>query len=362
MPSSTSSSEPLAVRTFERPLPAMRFGLAGVLAVLVLIGGLGAWEHHWRAFGSVPGYRNSEGLWAIQRRRIDRGEGDATVLIGSSRTLSNINLDVWQRLDGRRPIQLALEGTSPIQPLEDLAADPDFKGRLIVGVAPGLFFSGFAYRQAVLDYFPKETPSQRFGQWVSMTFLEPYLAFFDPDFALFTVLKRQAWPARAGVRSERDVRKLFLSQADRNMWMWDKVERDEAYRKLCQDIWREGFFALPPGGVEQALETRQKQIDRAVAAVEKLRRRGVEVIFLLHPVAGEFYEFELRKAAPRQETWDVLMQRTGARGIHFEDFPELQGLWLPEWSHLAAADARRYTEAVYHIIREGRDLRQAKGK
>jgi hypothetical protein len=46
----------------------------------------------------------------------------------------------------------------------------------------------------------------------------------------------------------------------------------------------------------------------------------------------------------------VLIARTGARGVHFEDYPQLQGFWLPEWSHLAAADADRYTAALYPLV------------
>jgi len=37
-------------------------------------------------------------------------------------------------------------------------------------------------------------------------------------------------------------------------------------------------------------------------------------------------------------------------GIHFEDYPELQGFDLPEWSHLAYADAKRFTSALHAII------------
>ena len=36
--------------------------------------------------------------------------------------------------------------------------------------------------------------------------------------------------------------------------------------------------------------------------------------------------------------------------LHFEDHAALQGLQLPEWSHLAPDDARRYTEALLAII------------
>jgi len=40
--------------------------------------------------------------------RIGAGEGDATVLLGASRLYFDIQLPVWERLDGRRPIQLSI--------------------------------------------------------------------------------------------------------------------------------------------------------------------------------------------------------------------------------------------------------------
>ncbi|MEO6365287.1 MAG: hypothetical protein ABIO38_04455, partial [Luteimonas sp.] len=191
------------------------FIVALVLAALLL----GAWEWHWRAFGATPGYRNSDGQWAQQRRRINAGEGDGTVLIGSSRVLFDVQLPVWERVAGERPIQLALEGTSPLPILEDLAADPDFTGRLLVGVTPGLFFSGGKLRADVVGYTRDQGPSQRSGHWLSQHLLEPWLAFYDPDFALSTVVKRQRWPARDGVPNLPEVRKLMIQGPDRNSRM-----------------------------------------------------------------------------------------------------------------------------------------------
>jgi hypothetical protein len=92
-----------------------------------------------------------------------------------------------------------------------------------------------------------------------------------------------------------------------------------------------------------------EQIERAAKAVAKLRRRNVEVIFVRTPSAGGYLAFE-DKVFPRVKTWDVLLAKTGAPGVHFQDHPELQGLWLPEWSHLAARDAVRFTDALYRII------------
>jgi len=338
----------------ERDVPDRRWGaiMLGALAIFLLL--MGAWEWHWRSFGVEPSVANTDALWATQRRRIDNGQGDgATVLIGSSRMLFDLQLPVWQKLSGTRPIQLALEGTSPMFALEDLADDPDFRnGRLLVGVAPDIFFSGFGYRADVLRYFHKQSPSQRVGQWLSMHFVEPFLAFDDPDYALPTVLERQDWwPVRPGMHPRKDVRKLMVVTApDRASHIWDKLEKDPAYAALAQSIWAQHFSLGPGMPTPQELhKTADEQIARAAKAVAKLRKRHVEVIFVRTPSAGQYLAFE-DKVFPRTKTWDVLLAKTGAPGVHFQDHPELQGFWLPEWSHLAAGDAVRFTDALYRII------------
>lgn len=369
MPSSTSSSERgVAPRgpvlagelpTHELPmhdppvraLPQTPLGLSWLVAVGVFALSLLAWELYWRDFGAEPSYRNSDGQWAQQRRRIDEGEGGKTVLLGASRVLFDVQLPVWKNITGERPIQLAMEGTTPLPMLEDLADDADFTGRVLVGVAPDVFFSGFAYRGEVLPYYRSETPSQRSGNWLSMQLLEPYFAFYEPDFALATVLARQAWPLRPGLRPRTNVRKLAVADADRNSRMWHKLVNDPAYRKLAQSIWAEDFGGPLPGmdtpeGKQKAIDT---QISRAAAAIAKLRARGIPVLFLRPPSNGAYYQFE-QKYLPRGETWDRLLERTGAPGIHFEDYPQLQGYDLPEWSHLSASEADRFTAALVPII------------
>src|SRR5215469_5664170 len=337
-----------------RPVPEQPWGRIFAGAILILGVLLGCWEAYWRAYGVHPSIANTYGLWATQRRRIDAGEGDATVLLGASRVFFDIQLPVWERLAGRRPIQLAIEGTSPLPFLEDLASDPKFTGRVLVGVAPDLFFSGFEYRGGVLAYLHKESPSQRVGQWLSMRFIEPYFAFDDPDFALATVVARQHWPVRSGGHWFTEVRKLADTEADRNTHLWSKVGDDLEYREIARNIWREGFVPSDDDPTpEELAKGVQKQIERATQAVARLRARGVKVLFVRMPSTGEYLAFE-NKVFPRAQTWDVLLAKSGAPGIHFEDYPELrpdvQGYYLPEWSHMVRADGERVTAALYGII------------
>lgn len=349
----TASDRPgVAQPVPERHIPQRPWGQVWWMALALFAVLMAGWEIYWRDDGAVPAYANSSGSWSAQRRRIDEGEGDKLVLIGSSRVLFDTQLHVWEKLTGERPIQLALEGTSSVPVLEDLADDPKFRGRLMIGVAPELFFSGFTMRGALIGDYHRQGPGQRVGQWLSQQFVEPYFAFYDPDFALGTVLKRQDWPLRPGTHPFMSVRKLSVSEADRNTHMWAKVEQDVAYANLAKSIWTQ-FMHLPPpphmATPEKFKAVIDKQIERSRIAVDKLRARGVRVVFVRMPSADDYYNYEL-KVFPRVITWDPLLQATGASGIHFEDYPQLQGYLLPEWSHLSATEAEKFTAHLAPLV------------
>ncbi len=164
------------------------------------------------------------------------------------------------------------------------------------------------------------------------------------------MLARQRWPARPGLHSFTRVRKLAETEADRNSHLWDKVDIDPKYRALARSIWAEEFVPSDDDpSPAAAMKTEKEQIERSAKAVAQLRARGVKVLFVRMPSTGPFLEFEDRMH-PRARSWDALLSATRAPGIHFEDYPELQGYNLPEWSHLARADAERFTAALYRII------------
>ena len=331
---------------------------AAIVAVVVTAIFMGAWEAYWRSDGSVPAYRNSDGLWVLERRRIDNGEGDKTVILGSSRIFYDTQLDAWERESGERPIQLAQVGTSPLTPMENLADDPDFTGLLLVGAAPEMMYTGFEFLGGGFTRYEYESPAKWFGQQVSML-VEPYLAFYHTDYSLFTVIRRQPWPAREGVFADEDVRRLAMYTRDRNARLYDKVVTEESYADIVKRGWAQYHRPIEELSEEELAENQEnleEQIARAVAATEKLNARGVEVIYIRNP-SGGFYAMSEPMYFPREEAWDVLIEKTGALGIHWMDHEELQGYWLPESSHMTGPDAERYTKALYHVIQRERAKR-----
>ena len=330
-----------------REIPKANLAATGWLVFLLVTAGVIAWELQMRSIGLVAGdLDDSKAHWAVERRKIAAGNFDDVVIIGSSRILFDTNLDVWRELTGRRPIQLALAGTNPRPFLKDFADDADFKGLLIVGVAPDIFFGdwlGIPAFSGVLDYWKDESPSERFGHQAGL-FLSRHLAFLDSDYTLTKLIDQVNLPNRGEiVRPYLDVWKVWQTTDDRQTFLWSGILDNERLREHARLVW--GPFdgkAMDPEGIARACK-------EAAEAVKKIRARGGEVVFIRSPSAGLYYEHEQR-AAPRARTWDRLLKETGSFGIFFDDYPEMRGLEVPEWSHLSRDSAVKFTRAYVNVL------------
>ena len=342
-----------------REIPKTRLVAMGWLVFLLVTAGVIAWELQMRSLGLVAGdLDDSKAHWAVERRKIAAGDFDDVVIIGSSRILFDTNLDVWEELTERRPIQLALAGTNPRPMLTDFAADPEFKSLLVVGVTPDIFFGdwlGIPAFAGVVDYWKEQSPSERFGHQVGLI-LSRQLAFLDSDYTLMKFIDQVDLPNRGDiVRPYLDVWKLWETTDDRQTSLWSGVENNKRLRDHARLVW--GPFdgkSMEEAGIARACK-------EAADAVKKIRAHGGEVVFIRSPSAGLYYEHELQ-SAPRAKTWDRLLKETGAFGVNFEDYPEMQGLEVPEWSHLSRESAKKFTRAyVEALVKNVPRLREKAG-
>ena len=329
-----------------RETPFARWAAIGWLTLALVVAAMAAWEWKMRSLGLLAGdLDDSKSHWAVERRKIATGAHDDVVLVGTSRILFDTDLAVWEELTGRRPIQLALPGTNP-RPLLDDIANSEFKGLVVVDTTPDLFFTdwlGIPEFAGVTEYWKEESPSDRFSHHVDL-FLSRRLAFLDSAYTLTKLVERVDIPNREGMRTPvMDVWKVWESYDHRQTFLWHRIEADHRLREHARLVW--GPFNGEP--LDEGAITRG--IDQATKAVEKIRARGGEVAFIRPPSGGLYLEHE-RHMAPRAKTWDPLLAKTQSFGIHFEDYPEMQGLETPEWSHLSRNSAEHFTRAYVEVL------------
>jgi hypothetical protein len=331
---------------FVRPVPLQPWLRILAVAASVTLVLMTAWELEMRHLGLRAGdLDDGRADWAVERRKVDSGPRDSVVIIGDSRILLDTDLATWQRLTGRRPMQLALLGANAQPILHNLAGDEHFAGLLVIGTAEFSYFSEDS-TPGVLRYIKTESPSQRSGQEIHK-FLSRYLAFLDSNYTPFKLLERHNWPERKGVTSPyMDVWKISESEDDRQTYLWDRLERDDYLRKQAQTIWTE-FFSGPPVKADRVARI----IASTKADVDRIRARGGEVVWVRPPSSGRLLEIE-RARYPRAKVWDKLLHDTGTFGMYFEDDPTVQQLSCPDLSHLSRASAITFTDVYVRALRE----------
>lgn len=355
MPSSTSSFERLtaadrpgvAQPVPERPVPSQPWGPIG-LAVLVIVAALMAgWEWRMRQLQLLPGdLDDGASAWAEQRRRIDAGDV-AVAIVGDSRILFDTDLARFQALTGVRPVQLALPGTNGRPFLQDLAADPDFKGLAIVGITEGSYFRDeIGLMDDALDTYHFESPARRSSHLIT-TWLARRLAFLDEAYRLSVLVKRLDNGWRREARSPYgEVWKIATMADERQTALWARIETDAYLREHARSVWVQ---RRPTTGVPVAPEVIARTQDATREAVKAIRARGGEVVFVRPPSAPELRVQEDARL-PREVGWDPLLAVADVRGVHFDDYPSMQGLDIPEWSHLSRACAPVFTDAYVRAL------------
>jgi hypothetical protein len=356
MPSSTSSSD--------RSTPQGRWpralGVALLLAFLVVAG----WEMRCRSMGYAPTLNDTGDLWAEARTELSRSAPDRTVIIGSSRVLFDFDLDVFAEHFGTtKPVQLALPGSKPLQVLEHLAADEAFRGTVLVGVVPGLYFAPqgppVVNTEAALGRHRNWSPSQRAGHQLGKL-AQKSLAFIQQeDLTLNALLKSLPVPVREATKPHLmpELPPYFAGMDDdRRARMWEQCDFDSPLAQRIQQIWIPLFTPPPPppgvtpeAMMEQFMASVENDLRRTRESVDLIRGRGGRVVFIRCPSTGTLRQME-NQFSPRPGFWERILAESAAPGIHFEDHPELSGFDCPEWSHLTAADATAFTRNLMPIL------------
>jgi hypothetical protein len=326
--------QPVPVRDIPAKPWRRIFAGALVLALVLTV----AWEWRMRALELAPGdLGDGPSVWAEQRRRIDH-EPVPVAIVGDSRILFDTDLDRFEALTGVRPVQLALPGTNARPFLEDLAADPDFRGLLIVGIAEVSYFRpGVGMMKDALPRYHFESPAQRSSYLIHRE-LRRHTALLDPEYRLSRLVERLDPNWRSGVEGPYDgVWKIIRMGDQRHAWLWPRIEHDARLRAHARSAWHD--FKGPV--VSDALiRTTQRQTREAVAGI---RARGGDVIFVRPPDAAQLRVNE-DKRLPRARGWDPLLAAAGVQGVHADDLPGARGLVIPEYSHLTRACATVFTD------------------
>lgn len=335
------------------------FAKAGILMLVLVTGSLISWEYYVRSKGFDRCYDDEGPLWSNKRARVYEPIDQSTVFIGSSRIKFDLDIGTWETITGDHAVQLACVGSSPLPVLLNLADDKNFKGKLIVDVTEGLFFSTSPNNAGTpernLKYYKDQTPAQ----WVSFKLdhlLESQFAFLDKDrLSLNAQLINLHIPNRPGVYQfpifPPDFGRVKFTRQE---YMTENFETDTRQQNQVKGIWN--FFR----SLNKEPPVSGAKLDSILVvvktAVDKIKERGGQVLFVRTPSSGPFLMGE-NMGFPREKYWDRILSTTGCPGIHFADYPPIAHFQCPEFSHLKQSDAALFTKEFIRILQEEKGWR-----
>jgi hypothetical protein len=337
-------------------MPANNLAKAAILMVFLVLVAIGSWEIHLRQKGVSIAYDDGGPMWSDKRALVYDNPDKADVFIGASRIKYDLDVDTWQQLTGRHAIQLALEGSSTMPFLEDLANDPKFKGKLIVDVTEFCYFSDAplfnAEPQNYVKYYKNETPAQRASFLINRV-AESQLVFLDQQFLSLNALldNNLNISNRPGFVSTGKLKfpiEFWRQDFSRQTKMAPRFLTDTALQDEVTGVWSlllDMGAKTPPPKVDPIPGIMQ----RTVVAVDKIREHGGEVVFVRPPSSGKFWAVE-QLVFPRKKLWDPLIAATGCKGYFFTDYPGLAKFVPVEWSHLSPEGAVGFTKELIKVL------------
>jgi len=325
-----------------------------IIAITISIVGLGAWEMYWRSQGYYPTIDDNKELWAVERARLKDMSTDDVVFLGSSKVLFDIQLNEWENETGKRPVQLASAGSSPLPTFRDIVENTDYTGTIIVGVTPGLFFSTtyplalpWKWPQTRIDHFHDRTYAERLNHQISLplqkhlTFLSANELEWSDDLDLKALLKRIKIGDRIG-EGMPPFYNFFDIAEDRNVMMTERTAKDTAFANTIKKVWKFYGKEAPPPDKDATMAF-------FVEDAKKFIAKGGNLILLRCPSSGGVKMGESH-GLPRANYWEDLLKQTNVKGYHYEDYEQFKNLECPEWSHLSATDARFFTTELAKIM------------
>ena len=302
-----------------------------------------AWELTLRASGLKAEYSDNRSLWLSSRQQLAQSDTSVIALLGASRIQRAVEVATLEQATGRPVVQLAVEGSSGLPVLENLAVDPRFRGTVVLSIAPAFSFNRKLSKLEDGDQakwvraFVDQSQSRRIEQELRLM-LQGLLVFRSTD---ATVPRAMNSLLQYGDLPEADFKTTY-----RNRFVSIDPEKFEGQQdqQAIVELYNENAEAYEEKGFEELLHYFS-------AVVDIHNQKGSHVIILRLPSEGKVLDFE-RQNFPKSRFWNVMKNRIDATFVHFDDYPQLNGFLSNDGSHIDSNKAVEFTEQLALVLSE----------
>lgn len=320
---------------------------------LVLIGAavFAAGEASWRLTGFRPAHSD---LLAFDRvYRAARDSSNAVALIGSSRVLCDLDPEILKReLPKWDFYQLAVDGSSALLMLENLARDATFRGHVLCEFSMADFMGEYPFRGNELH---QQLYVQIMRRRPFLDFLQTW--FFETLSQHSALVAAKDWDFIGVLRTRLPA--LVRNPAESGSALYPEgVHREDRFLGLNR---RGKDNSRAIAWWTQMARSRGKGangLQRVASWVDAIRRRDGDVVFIRMPVSGSLKRME-DEMYPERDRFIQSLAGSGINIIESAKEPALSGFECSDESHLDADDAGRFSAALARILEDRKLLTQA---
>lgn len=327
--------------------PADAFPWAPFWFVCLTLSGilLAVLEFHLQKHGVHPSITDDVKLWSINRGRVYGDNPQHSIaLLGASRMQLDIDLPTMTTLMPNKTIvQLAVDGSSPLPTLRDLAADAAFNGIAICDIAiDQLAIAPNGDQQKYVEYFHTNFNLNAELNKLADVQLQTYFAF------------------AANTKTTADIfLTFFTSHVPPSTYITTRPDRSRSadYSRIVIAYLRDTRFRSSKAQYQRhPIPTPENWLIQAQQIepwIHKIKSRGGDVVIVYLPTSSPLSELD-EHYYPKTSYWDRFAAKTQAKTLHFLDVPALKSFKAPDGSHLDAHDTSAFTTALVTELKSRR--------
>ncbi len=358
-PLSTSNSESKSQPDFfdDKPWSLAIIGSVFIVLVIILFFEYNLRSRHW-----TPTVNDSPELWAQERKRASQLGKEALILIGGSRIQLGIDLDELEKLSGKKPVQLAIDGANFYPVLKNLAEDTSITGDLIIDVHE-VTIEHLINRDKAWDWVEafeaiKKQPIYKLKDQTIKNFITQNMASKLEGAKPYKVINDLAFHPKnttgnylitnSNRSRDADYRKVkmpdfYVNRVIRHSALTLSSDNLTTFKEVL-DQYEAAIPTIPQGDQERFKENLKKLI----ALINIIVKRGNDVVIVRMPTDKLLWKIDQQRY-PLDLFWQVIKKQNVA-SIHFKDYPALQSFDLPDGSHLDQKDKKQFTNSLYHAL------------
>lgn len=316
---------------------------AWLLVTGLALAALATWEVTLRQVGIEAEFSDNRALWLSARHKLAKMDPSVIAILGASRVQRGVDVDELSDQLQRPVVQLAVEGTSGLPVLENLAADPRFRGTVIVSIAPAFSFNRKLSKLEEGDQaewvraYVGQSRSRRMEQELRL-FAQGKLAFRSADASVARIAE--------SVLNGGELPQTDYKKTRRNRFV--SIDQSKFERPVNQDA----IVALYTQNSEPYEEKGFTELLQYFSAVvDVLNNKGCRVYIVRLPSEGKVLDFE-KQHFPQDRFWNEMKKNINARFVHYQDYPQLDGYLSIDGSHINATKATEFTAQLAQVLVE----------